>query len=277
MANVKWRQLAGLDPGRLRQARLTAHYAVQWLARASRAYLAPLPDDGHTNLGWDETIDGFVAHRLPDGVRLGVRIGNLALVLDGAAFALGGRTEAEARAWLGGRLAARGFDPARLDAKPPYEMPEHALARGAAYAGGMADALAELAAWFTNAGRMLGAVREAMAARGFTASPVRCWPHHFDLATLALLDDGGADRVRSVNAGLSPGDAWYDEPYFYVSPYPYPAASALPQLPAIGHWHTSGFTAAVAPATRILAAPEPMAAAEDFLRAAADGALKALA
>ncbi|MDE2227618.1 MAG: hypothetical protein KGL11_01075 [Alphaproteobacteria bacterium] len=50
----------------------------------------------------------------------------------------------------------------------------------------------------------------------------------------------------------------------------------LPALPPLGHWHTSGFTAAIAPASRILAAHERVAEIEAFLRAAVDGAIAAL-
>ena len=52
MRGSDWKPLHGVDQRRLSEARLQAHYAVQWLARAARAYVPPQPDDGHTNLGW---------------------------------------------------------------------------------------------------------------------------------------------------------------------------------------------------------------------------------
>src|ERR1700687_5123272 len=58
-----WRPLRGVDHGRLSEARLQAHYAAQWLARAARAFIPPQPDDGHTNLGWDHAFGGFTTHR----------------------------------------------------------------------------------------------------------------------------------------------------------------------------------------------------------------------
>ncbi|MGH6975180.1 MAG: hypothetical protein ACRED6_11175, partial [Stellaceae bacterium] len=70
--------------------------------------------------------------------------------------------------------------------------------------------------------------------------------------------------------------AWYDEPYFYVSPYPYPVAARLPPLPSLGHWHTRGFTAAIAPAIRVLATRDRQAESVAFLRIATDGAVAAL-
>ncbi|MGH6973967.1 MAG: hypothetical protein ACRED6_05005 [Stellaceae bacterium] len=280
MDGTGWRPLRGVDRDRLREARLQAHHALQWLARAARIYIPARPDDAHTNLGWDDRLDGFTTHALRDGVRLGLKIADLALiVLDNGGtptLRLDGQRDVAVREWLGARIAALGFDPGDLDAPAPYTIPAHAVGGAGTYAvGGFADAFAELAAWFANANRALDGIRAAMAGRGFAASAVRCWPHHFDIATLATLDHGG-DRARSVNAGLSPGDAWYDEPYFYVSPYPYPAAARLPPLPSLGHWHTRGFTAAIAPATRVLATRGRQAESVAFLRSAVDGAVAAL-
>ena len=48
MHGSDWVPLRGIDQRRLSEARLQAHYAVQWLARAARAYVPPQPDDEHT-------------------------------------------------------------------------------------------------------------------------------------------------------------------------------------------------------------------------------------
>jgi hypothetical protein len=195
-----------------------------------------------------------------------------------AAFGLGGNADVDARRWLHEQVAARGLDTLGLGSPAPYEIPAHAIAEGAAYrASGLGDAMAELGAWFGNAHASLGDIREQMIARGLAAAPVRCWPHHFDIATLMSLDRGGsAEDTCSVNAGLSPGDEHCDEPYFYVSPYPYPDATRLPRLRTIGHWHTQGFTAAIGPANRIIRAENPQAATEAFLSDAVEASLQAL-
>ena len=281
MERAAWRPIRGVDFGRLREARLQAHHAVQWLARAARGLVPPQAGDSHTNLGWDGARECFATHRLTGDLHLGLRIAPLTLALTGTdaqqSFALHGRSDADARRWLGERLGAHGFHARALDAKPPYEIPDHPVAHGAAYdATGLAGALADLAAWFANATASLDRVHDQMTARGLAASPVRTWPHHFDMATLTLLEAGNAEYARSVNAGFSPGDAQYEEPYFYVSPYPYPGAAKLPPLPAIGHWHVQGFTAAIAPASRILSVTGHQVAAEDFLASAVDAAKTAL-
>ena len=280
MAGTAWRPVRG-DFGRLREARLQAHHALQWLARAARAFVPPRSEDLHTNLDWDDTFDGFVTHPLTDDLRLGLRPTELTLVVVSASeqvsLNLDGRTDADARLRLGDLLAAHDLDSALLDAKSPYEIADHPVAHGAAYdAASLGDERSDLAAWFANADRSLGRVRETMIARGLAPSPVRTWPHHFDVATFTLLEGGNAEHVRSVNAGLSPGDEHYEEPYFYVSPYPYPDATRLPALP-FGHWNTRGFTAAVLPAGKIMAMSDRQATGDDFLDAAVAAAVRALA
>ncbi len=284
MTELDWRPLRGTDQHRLSLARLQGHHAAQWLARAARAYVPPRPDDSHTNLGWDGTLGGFTTHRLKDGERLSLRIGDLTLVLHGderpapmQSFSLDGSTDAQARQWLGEQLRARNLDAQALDAPSPYDMPARAVANSAAYdAADLADALAELAAWFANADFLLVRIQRQMIARNLAASDVRCWPHHFDLAALISFPTRETDVTGYVGAGLSPGDAYYDEPYFYVSVYPKPDRAALTRLPKLGHWHTHEFTAAVAPAHRIVAANNQKAAAEEFLEAAVDVAMKIL-
>jgi hypothetical protein len=53
-----------------------------------------------------------------------------------------------------------------------------------------------------------------------------------------------------------------------------PDSAALPRLPKPGHWHTHKFTAAVVPAHQIVAADNQKAAADEFLKAAIDVAIK---
>ena len=72
-----------------------------------------------------------------------------------------------------------------------------------------------------------------------------------------------------MGVGFSPGDHYYDEPYFYVSLYPAPPATTLPAL-SFGHWHSHDFTSGIATASRILDASDQGAAVGSFLRSATD-------
>jgi hypothetical protein len=275
MTGSNWQPLAALEPRRLRGARLGAHFAAQWLARAARAYVAPKPDDSHTNLGWGTVDGGLGTHPLPDGSRLALRLHDLTLMIISTrrqpqSLALGGLADADVRAWLARRLSELGLDAQKLDAPAPYTMPAFGIATGARYAVD-GEALSLLAAWYTNANSVLEETRQMLLARGLTVPVVRCWPHHFDLDSLVTFPRAGPSDVRTMGTGFSPGDEYYDEPYFYVSVHPAPAGR--PVLPPFAHWHTRDFTAAVAKASALLAEPDHRAAAKTYLTVATDFAI----
>jgi hypothetical protein len=178
---------------------------------------------------------------LPDGRRVELDPVSFTLRVGAAAFLLDGKTLDDGLAWLSTELSTQPGQPM----KPlQHELPSRPLEQPFERHG----AEAQLMAWFQLAQRLLSPL-----AASKSGGEVRLWPHHFDIATLIELDSGGRetgggrDNARSINVGLSPGDAAYPEPYWYVTPWP-PPGGALPEL-ARGHWHREGFTAAVLPAS----------------------------
>jgi hypothetical protein len=180
------------------------------------------------------------------------------------AFLMAGRSEEEAGAWLDGALAAAGLKPAS-GTKLPYDMPPALFARPAQEAA----SLATLSVWFAAGAELLEELREET--RRHNPGPVRCWPHHFDIAMLLELD-----KKHSIGIGLSPGDEYYAQPYFYLSPVPKPDTGNLPALPPGGRWHTKDFFGAVAPANEILALPDPRAGLLKIIEAALEESLRRL-
>ncbi len=65
-------------------------------------------------------------------------------------------------------------------------------------------------------------------------SAVRCWPHHFNIATYVFLETGNPETARGVGVGMSPGDEGYGERYFYINGWPHLDASKLPDAIAPG-------------------------------------------
>ena len=66
---------------------------------------------------------------------------------------------------------------------------------------------------------------------------------------------------------MSPGDGSYPQPYFYVSPWPYPEGSALPAL-ASGKWHTEVWVGAVLTGDEILSKTDQQRFVQDFIQQA---------
>lgn len=267
---VTWSMLRKPEPTALAAARALAHRAVQWPARAARANLTPTPDDSHTSLAWDPDMAALLSQPLEGGVRVGLHVAVLELVFAKGSrsevFALAGKPDAEVDNWLDGKLVAAGLEPAS-GTKLPYELPSMLFARPA----DEAPRLAALGVWFAAGAELLEELRQKLQRFKPGPTPVRCWPHHFDIATVVELEG-----ARSIGIGVSPGDAYYAQPYLYLSPTPTPDTNDLPPLPPGGRWHTKDFFGAVATATDILLLPDPRKGLMKIVDAAFEESLKRL-
>jgi hypothetical protein len=104
------------------------------------------------------------------------------------------------------------------------------------------EAAARLADWYAFGAAILAEIADG------TASPVRLWPEHFDIAI-----EMGHERA---NYGFSPGDAQHPEPYAYVGPWTAPVRGEL--------WQATGFRGAELTYAELRSAPDPRAAALEF-------------
>jgi hypothetical protein len=239
------------SPAALTDARVELHWAAQIVAAVGRALIPAVPDDSHTSLEWSTAGRLLLGGMTPRRLRVGLRPIDLTLVVVDAAGApehelpLAGETLARALAWAGQLLGGA------APALPPYQMPEHVVGNGGVFGGRDRDALAELARWYASADALLCNFVSSQPYAKEHASPVRCWPHHFDIATLVSVREGAPDEARTIGLGLSPGDRSHAEPYFYVTPWPAPDSPRLPELPSGAVWNRTGWFGAVLTATAI--------------------------
>ena len=242
-----------VSPVDLEPVRTLSHSAIQWASLAARANLDALDDDSHSNLGWDEDCFALLSRELDGAKRcqLGFGFATAALlwVVDGnvtESLTLSDASERDAMAWCNERLSRAGLR-GTGEAELPYQLPS------VDYTVFSRDettlALRTLGAWFSLADKALNAIVEEQRVGTVLVPTVRCWPHHYDLAVLFVLDEGDPEKARSVGVGLSPGDGSYAEPYFYCTPWPTPAA--LPEPAAGMRWHTDGFTSMVCRASQL--------------------------
>ena len=253
----------------LSDARLQVHHAAQLATAMGISYLPRRSDDSHTNLEWLSAA-GVLASRVVPGdppFRIGVRVVDLTLcMLSGGDRLLGtiplhGRTIDQAASWIRERIADSSADPSRFSLDRHYTIPHHAVDDGAAFDASDRASFEQLAAWFELGASMLARIREAN-----DGSEIRCWPHHFDIATLITVA-----AERTVGVGLEPGDVYYAEPYFYVSTRPEPPRDALTApLAGGGAWHTHEWVGAVLPGSRVVDASLIREQVEAFLDSAVD-------
>jgi hypothetical protein len=258
LVDSSWKRVGDMPPGALTEPRLQLHHAAQIAVSAAISYLPARSDDSHTALTWVASTGALVTEQITaaNPFRIGVRVDDLTLhAVDNElrltnTFALAGRTVEEANDWLGTVTAEAGLDRARQTSAKHYTIPAHPVASGAPFSAAIGNGLAELSKYWSNAGVVLDDL-----VRGTEgASPVRTWPHHFDMASLIALP--GPGPRRTIGVGQSPGDESYSEPYWYVGPYPYPSKTTLPSLAGAGRWHTNGWVGAVLPASDYVAAAD---------------------
>jgi len=273
-----WRPLGRVPATELIEARLQLHWAAQVPAAAAATLVTAAADDSHLALAWDEGHGALLTMPLPDGRRAGIILATAELILLQASgqvdqrLGLHGQTLDQALAWL----SAEAGDGRRLE-RPAHEMPEHPVGAGKPFSlGELKSATVEMAGWYADAAQAL----EHLVAGRDQASPVRCWPHHFDIAALEVLDaDAGPEEARSIGLGMTPGDGGFPEPYFYVLPWPRPEQAGLPELAGEGEWHTGDWLGAVLHTAAIRRDTDPGAQARrvgDFLSSAHAAALKLL-
>lgn len=245
-----WETLGAVDPRQLIDARLQMHWAAQAASAVGKLLGAPQPDFSERSFQWLEgsrcLAQTPVAGRTT--FRSALRFDPPALAfLDESnsslrEFSLHGRTLDEAYSWVRETTEELYGAPLPGELERDADLPPHRVAEGAPFHIGSPAPFAELGRYFGGASRIL----ETLAARFPGASAIRCWPHHFDLATLIQLDSGGdPETARSIGVGLSPGDGSHTEPYYYVTPWPYPENPDLPVLPFGGTWHRQGWLGAI--------------------------------
>lgn len=244
-------------PTELVEARLQLHHGVQLLAAFGQMHVPAREDDSHRSMTWDPEARVFVSEAtVGEGPSVQAWFRSVGLMAGvrtdgeyGSGFSLIGHTLDESYAALSERIAGVVGGPGGAPlGRPEYEMPHHAVLDGAEFTGGPPGHLGTLTEAYSEAYQHL----ERIVRTREDVTPVRCWPHHFDLAVLMLLDpEKGAEVGRSIGVGLSPGDQSYAEPYWYVTPHPAPEGSELPGLPSGGHWHTDGWLGGILTASAV--------------------------
>lgn len=246
-----WQPVRPEAATKLTDSRLQLHHAAQFGAAAGSSYLPHLPDHSHSSLEWVSALGGLFSAVIParTAFRVGVRPVKLALLIVSednqpiGEYHLHGRTIIEARDWIRSRIKLLGIDGSRYTLTRHYEIPRHDVTYGESFDASEPARFEELARWFANGAALLDSVSRS----ALVASEVRCWPHHFDIATLIEVAPD-----RTIGVGMEPGDQYYDEPYFYVRMHPESAASRIRSRPlwGSGTWHTHDWVGAVLPGSR---------------------------
>lgn len=263
-----WLKLSVDNFDALATSREQLHQASQLVALVSRSLNPEDSGDKYGSLLWSDKLGGLVSQPFGEGHQIALNLVDFKLILlegqkEIASLSLNGETFEEAIEWVAMELAKLEYEVEELSAELPYEIPKYATSEDEPFELTDLSAHQELFSYFSNANAFL----EDLLKKESRASEIRCWPHHFDLATLiTLVANDDPEEATTIGIGLSPGDEGSKEPYFYITPWPYPTLNhaELPDLPS-GHWQEEGWTGLLIKASEILASTSAEAQKESTL------------
>ena len=241
--------MAATDDDEFIEARLVAHTAAHLAAALARVHAKPLDDYGHVALTWNAESSTLESAEIPapKPFRIDFSIASLAIGIvhgdsgERESFDLAGKCYKDGVDWLVKAAESAGFNNVG-ELPEPKDWPSDALRDGDLFPDHLESKLAELEGYYTSIATRL----ESISRENAGAKPVRCWPHHFDIATLILLEpDKDPEEAKSINVGMSPGDGSYAMPYWYVVPYPTNDSMSPDALTKPGFWHTDGYLGAI--------------------------------
>lgn len=248
--------MSSIDPRVLVDTRVQLHYAIQFMPAATAALVDAKPDYSHAALTWNSSQQFFSSCDIQGSsiFKLGLAPVSLTLLILSeseqplAEFNLDQKTLAEGFAWLRNELNQLGVDGEKVVplSYPPNDFPDSAIAHGASFDTSQPELRRAIITYYDRTSLALETLVQAESG----AAPVWVWPHHFDMATLITLTMAEGEEGQSVGVGFSPGDAGTAEPYWYVTPWPYPPVERLTPL-TYGSWNTEGWVGALLTATEL--------------------------
>lgn len=186
------------------------HIASQYLAAAAISFLEKKPDDSHTNLGWDPVNNRLTTHSFGNNqVGINLATGNLEWLIEGKldrSIDLQKSTHRELLSWFDETANRFGIEKDYAYAFH-YDLPYEAITEENKFSFNLQETM-------RYAGHLSKAQRsfKAFLIENNLSSPIRVWPHHFDLGFYAPLDDTGN---LFLSGGMAIADTMVDELYFY--------------------------------------------------------------
>jgi hypothetical protein len=216
-----WIPIPKVDLTALTETRKHLHQSVQVVSAVPRNVLPHDPSDTSASLDWSfefACLESMGFGKQQD-YKAGIIFGEFKLVLikNGSALAkydLEGHSTNDALSWMKDQLSQQGLDASKVNLDLPYEIEDYDYNTSLEINALAAKAFSCL---FGNTFQILQKVKEKFP----KAEAIRCWPHHFDIATLIPIErDSNGEVVKSIGIGFSPGDEAVPEPYLYVNSWP---------------------------------------------------------
>ncbi len=122
-----WPNIEVFQTKQYRDARVEAHNALFWMARAAHSFVEPMPENAHLNLSWENDSADFRTQIFGDNIQIGINLPELELYFCEKkekvphSFWLDDRTPAFVEAWYLVELLHRGIDPETFSTSLPFD------------------------------------------------------------------------------------------------------------------------------------------------------------
>jgi len=274
---MSWNDIPSFDENQLKNARLQLHHAAQIPAIIARSFLGEHHEDIHANLGWAQEINALVSRPIPGpsgNAFIALQFQHPGILILEESFStqiplMGNNWNSLFNEVLE-ILAERGFDKGKISLEQPYknDLPAFETYESDFDLNNL-EAFEVLGSYFSNSNAMLAEIL----ADSTEASEIRCWPHHFDIASLLDLGKG-----KSIGIGMSPGDSSSTLPYYYVNMWPYPDTDKV-SLPALssGKWNTEGWVGTLLNAEAFAGTPDQKEIIKTFIKESVSAARELIA
>lgn len=244
---------------------LQVHHAAQLVAMVGHALLSQEEDDSQSNMEWIARKGALLGRDIPlaQTIRMGLLYHPFELhIFDHNMDSLDnlnleGRTKQLAINWIKDHIFVLGGDSKKVKPIEHFEIPHHALEKGAVFELPNPIYHLEMAKFRSNADMLL----KELSLQFEHASEVRIWPHHFDTGVyIPLAFDDHGKATHSIGLGLAVADQVVDEYYYYINHWTKTGETNdqnLPELKGGGQWTKSGRKMAILPLSALLANTEP--------------------
>lgn len=266
---AEWRFLTASPNSLLPTATQQLHHAAQLVAMVAKAFLPPKDDDSHTNLEWIPQRQAVAGNWITAKTKFRLAIvfptfelqcwnQDYAVLFQ---FPLNGQTNHSAIAWIAKTLQTEFALPTTTEQlQSKFELPDNLPQDLDIFRYIDSMAFNTLADYYNNAHFLLQQVAYLFE----HASPVRTWPHHFDIGVyIPLAFAENQEAIKSIGIGLAIPDEFVDDFYFYVNHWSKTGAipsTPLPDLPAGAYWNTKGWIGGVLEISTLF--PEPSVEAQ---------------
>lgn len=245
-----WIHLKPVDPETLQFYREQFHQAVQNVSAVGRKFLPKIDHDQNAVLYWVPDYWRMAGKWVEGSIQFRSSISFVDLcvhlvdnnIKDMATTEISNKTHNQIMIWLEEQISNLGLKSVDLSMTLPYDLPEYPTQKGEKFAPMEVDEAKQLGLYYHNSYVVLNKLTRNYKQVG----QPKIWPHHFDQAIAILVKDSGDPETSTyINAGMSPGDEFYDRPYFYVSSWPYPDEAMLKPFDELGIWRCDEWVGAV--------------------------------